>query len=180
MVALIVIITAVLMVRQSRFDSSTLLRSLSYSVALTVRSAQVYGTSVRVVSGQSGSPAYGVYFNNASSYLLFADNNGNGVYDSGTDTVVQTYQIGSGFQISKFCATPVSGAQQCWQSAGGGTLSWLTVYFKRPNPDALFATDVGGTYNAAYIQISATNDTTNTHSITVSSTGQIAVGTAGS
>ncbi len=190
-VAIIVVITATILIRQARFDSSTLLRSLSYSIALTVRSAQVYGISVRAnVTAQSNcsgfysagacyAPAYGVYFNNATSYLLFADNNGDGSYAAGSDTIVQTYQIGAGFRISKFCATPTTGAQQCWLNAGGGTLTWLSVYFKRPNPDALFVSSAGGTYNNAYIQVSAINDPTNTHSITVSPTGQIAVGVSG-
>jgi prepilin-type N-terminal cleavage/methylation domain-containing protein len=180
-VALIVLITVVLMIRQARFDSSTLLRSLSYSVALTVRSAQVYGTSVRVVSGSStGAPAYGVYFNNASSYLLFADLNNNGVYDSGTDPITQTYQIGAGFQISRFCGKLATGPLHCSDDAGS-PISWLVVYFKRPNPDALFSSSATGeSYAGACVQLAAANDPTNTHTVNVSSTGEIAVGVAGS
>jgi prepilin-type N-terminal cleavage/methylation domain-containing protein len=177
-ITIMVIITATVLVRQARFDSSTLLRSLSYSIALTIRSAQVYGTSVLGVNNVFA-PAYGVYFNNASSYLLFADINNNGAYDSGVDSVVQTYQVGAGFQISKACGNPTVGVQHCWQSAGGGDLSWLTIYFKRPNPDALFKSSIGVAFSSAYIQISSVNDSTNTHSITVSLTGEIAVGAAG-
>jgi prepilin-type N-terminal cleavage/methylation domain-containing protein len=187
-VALIVLITAAVLVRQARFDSSTLLRSLSYSIAITVRSAQVYGTSVLGV--QSGgntvfAPAYGVYFSNASSYLLFADINGNGVYDVATDAIVQTYQVGAGFQISKFCATP-TGAPPC--STGAGPLTWITIVFRRPNPDACVASSAqpgvcapgaAQTYSGAYVQVASVNDPTNTHSINVSSTGEIAVGASG-
>lgn len=180
-IAIMVIVTATVMLRQARFDSSTLLRSLSYSVALTVRSAQVYGTSVRgVASGGSTNfaPAYGVYLSNSSSYMLFADINGNGVYDSSTDAVVQTYQIGAGFQISKFCGIYSGGTRHC--SSDASPISWLVIYFKRPVPDALFTSSANESYSGAYIQISAINDPTNTHSISVSSTGEIAVGVAGS
>lgn len=180
-IAIMVVITGTVMLRQSRFDSSTLLRSLAYSVALTVRSAQVYGTSVRgTASGGTTvfAPAYGVYFNNATSYMLFADLNGNGVYDAGTDAVVQTYQIGAGFQISKFCGVYTGGTRHC--STDSSPITWLTIYFKRPVPDALFNSSATESYAGAYIQISAINDPTNTHSITVSSTGEIAVGVSGS
>lgn len=179
-VAIMVLITTAVLIRQSRFDSSTLLRSLSYSIALSIRSAQVYGTSVLGV--KSGgvtlfAPAYGVYFNNQNSYLLFADVNGNGAYDPAVDTIVETYQVGAGFRISKFCGVLADGSKHC---SSDGSLTWMTVYFKRPNPDALVASSAGESYNGAYIQIIAINDASNTHSISVSSTGEIAVGVAGS
>ena len=180
-VAIMVLITATILVRQARFDSSTLLRSLSYSVALTVRSAQVYGVSVRgTVSGGTTvfAPAYGAYFNNASSYILFADMNGNGAYDSSVDVVVQTYQLGSGFQITKFCGKLSGGTLRC--STDAAPITWLAIYFKRPNPDALFASSAGEAYGSACIQLAAVNDTGNTHTITASLTGQIAVGVSGS
>ena len=188
-VAIMVLITAAVLFRQARFDSSTLLRSLSYSIALSVRSAQVYGVSVRgaataqancsgtFVSGNCYAPAYGVYFNNSTSYILFADNNGNGMYDSLQDSIVSTYQVGSGFQIVKFCGVLSGGTKHCSNDAS--PITWLTVYFRRPVPDALFQSSVTETYAGAYIQVAATNDATNTHSITVSSTGQIAVGASG-
>lgn len=190
-ITIMVLVTAAVMLRQSSFDSSTLLRSLSYSVALTMRSAQVYGTSVRgnataqtnctvgtYTSGNCYAGAYGVYFNNATSYTLFADNNGNGTYDSGIDGIVQTYQIGAGFKITKFCGVFTGGTKHC--STDATPITWLVVYFKRPAPDALFKSSAGETYNGAYIQIAAINDPTNTHSISVSSTGEISVGIAGS
>jgi len=184
-----VLITAAILIRQARFDSSTLLRSLAYSVALTVREAQVYGISVLGVSGGTVfAPAYGVYFNNANSYILFADANGDGQYNTG-DTAVETYQVGAGFQIKKVCANLSVGGQACWAADGSGTISWLTIVFRRPNPDACTATSANVTvcsaappvnpYSGAYIQVSAINDPTNTHSISVSLTGQISVGTAG-
>jgi hypothetical protein len=174
------IITTTVLIRQSRFNSSTLLRSLSYSIALSIRSAQVYGTSVRGITQSVTTvyaPAYGAYFNGSTSYLLFADINNNGTYDSGTDSVVQSYQVGGGFQIDKFCGYLANGSRDCWLVGGGGTSSftWLSIYFKRPNPDALFASSLGNTYVSAYIETSALNDPTNLHCVSVTSTGEISV-----
>src|SRR6202012_1868912 len=101
--------------QQSKFDSSTLLRSLAYSVALSVRQAQVYGTSVlgtatsqsNCATGVSGSyalsncyaSAYGIYFNSASSgqYILFADLDGNGKYTAGEN--VKVFTLGTNYVI---------------------------------------------------------------------------------
>lgn len=189
-ISIMVLITTAILFRQARFDSATLLRSLSYSVALSVRSAQVYGVSVRGVataqsncsgtfsSGNCYAPAYGVYFNNQDSYLLFADNNGNGIYEPAIDSIVQTFQMGAGFRISKFCGVLTSSTRHC--STDATPLTWLTIYFKRPLPDALFQSSAVETYSGAYLQISATDDPTNTHSVSISLTGQISVGPAGS
>src|SRR3990167_11377146 len=49
--AIILLITGFVMFQQAKFNSATLMRSLTYSVALSMRQAQVYGTSVREFSG---------------------------------------------------------------------------------------------------------------------------------
>ncbi len=181
-VAIITIMTTVLLLQQRKFDSSTLLRSLAYSIALSVRQAQVYGTSVRQDSATSGFTSdYGVYFFKglvgASNYYIFADSgskNHQRASDGSED--VQPFKLGPGYTIVKFCATPSSGSQVCTP-----TLDYMTIYFKRPNPDAFFYTSQGGagTYKSAYIQISGPDGVT-TRGITVTATGQITVGAVGS
>lgn len=174
-VALIVLITSAMLVRQARFDSSTLLRSLSYSIALSVRQAQVYGTSILgVKSGTTNvfASAYGIYFNGSNTYTVFADLDNNGTYNAGDLVVGSPYVIGNGYKISKMCATLSSGAQNC-------APSYISIYFKRPNPDAFFSDGVDTNITGAYIQISANNDSSNTRSISVTSTGQISVGASG-
>jgi prepilin-type N-terminal cleavage/methylation domain-containing protein len=201
--AIIVIITAFVLLRQGRFDSSTLLRSLTYSVALTVRQAQVYGVSVRgsvttqenctggsYSAGTCFASAYGVQFNNASSYLLFADINGSGEYEQGIDAVVQTFKLGRGFKINKFCGNLTLSGQQCWTAdpADSDAITSLTIIFRRPNPDACIAAYPGNDtvctagsatpanpFTGAYIQLSAIDDASNTHAVQVSDTGQIEV-----
>jgi prepilin-type N-terminal cleavage/methylation domain-containing protein len=158
---IMLVITTVLLFRQSSFDSSTVLRSLAYSVALSVRQAQVYGTSVvgtttastNCVSGfyNAGNcyaSAYGLYFSNASpsSYSLFADLNGDGQYESAE--TAQVFTLGTGYTVANACVLN-AGSAYCTAacpttlpfglSAGNcnpTSITSVTVLFHRPNPDA--------------------------------------------
>ncbi|HWB33714.1 MAG TPA: prepilin-type N-terminal cleavage/methylation domain-containing protein [Candidatus Paceibacterota bacterium] len=182
-VAIMTILTAVLLLQQKKFDSSTLLRSLAYSVALSVQQAQTYGTSVRQFgTSLSGfSYSYGVSFTTGdlttnNSYTLFADTNSNGLYDSASGEQVQQFRISPGYGVVKFCGIVNSSTQDCSDGSGGGTqISSLGIYFKRPSTDAQFATDaVGHTYCAAYVEIDGP-DQTNFRNIEVTTAGQILV-----
>lgn len=186
MLAIMTILTTIFLFQQRRFDSSTLLRSLAYSVALSVRQAQVYGSSVRQFDTSSNgfNYSYGVFFNtDASHYYLFADVDKDKVFDTTpTDETVQKFTIGSGYAITKFCGILSSSDQSCTSgSAGvGTTIGSLTIYFKRPNPDAQFsATNSSGSLNgeaycAAYVEIQGPGG--DTRSIKVTTTGQIQIG----
>lgn len=188
---IIVLITAFVLFRQQGFNSSTLLRSLSYSVALSVRQAQVYGVSVRESSIGSGSFAqgYGVHFGNSglvddSHYLIFADINGNGQYGAGEE--LPRFTVGNGrasdYRISNYCAHSITSGDQCF--AGTGTaITSLTIYFRRPNPDACFATSQSSgacapsatpVYDYAYIELQSVG-TADVRTVKVTSTGQIEV-----
>lgn len=196
---IMILITGTLLVNQSRFDSSTVLRSLAYGIALSVRQAQVYGTSVvgtstsqaacntttgaSYIGGNCYASAYGLYFSNAlsaaspSGYVLFADLNGDGKYQ--TNEYVKAFSLGTGYVISNFCATNQVGTQQCANT----TISSLAIVFKRPNPDAQFvALDAGNnpivgdtSYSKAYVQIQSLADTSNSKSITVTVPGEVSV-----
>ena len=194
-IAIMALVTAALLFSQARFDSSTLLRSLAYSVALSVRQTQIYGSSVlgtsvasqgscvEYASGICYASAYGVHFaKNATSYLIFADLNNNGVYDSATDAVVKTFNFSTGYGITDICATVIlGGAQSCFSNGG---ISKLDVVFRRPNPEACFSSDAssgacaqGATpvYTPVKITLGNSSDPTNTRSVTVTQTGEIAV-----
>lgn len=186
--AIMVLITATLLVRQSKFDSSTLLRSLTYSVALSVRQAQVYSTSVlgttttqaacggNYSAGTCFASAYGIHLvaGNQSSYTLFADLNGDGKYNAGED--VKVFTLGNGYSISDFCAI-TTGDSPITRCASQGTANSLDIYFKRPNPDALFYNSSVSSeqYIKAYIQIQFSGDTGSMRNVCVYVTGQIAV-----
>lgn len=206
---IIVLITGTLIFRQQGFNSTTLLRSLSYSVALSLRQAQVYGVSVRENAIGTGlfASGYGVYFSNSglannNHYLLFSDKgngaldqsggnpdiNGNGTCDITEDCLAQRFTIGNGrstgadYTIKLFCAHLIAGGEHC-SSGTSPIITSLTVYFRRPNPDACFATSQNPTacassataiYDYAYIQLKSAGST-DWRTIKVSSTGQIAV-----
>jgi prepilin-type N-terminal cleavage/methylation domain-containing protein len=200
-IAIMTIMTAVILVQHKRFDSSTLLRSLAYKVALSVRQAQIYGTSVRQFNtgASSFSYSYGVYFaksglscsNGTSCYMLFADVNGDKTYNSSpTEEKVQLFNAGNGYSIKTFCArnsTTMVCANACPSTVPVGVtctasvITKLTIYFKRPNPDAQFQVDIAGTYSGAYVQLEGpTKLSGDTRGITITSTGQISVGEQGS
>ena len=183
--AIILIITAFIMFRQSKFNSATLMRSLSYSVALSVRQAQVYGTSVREFSKGSNvfAPGYGIHFpsSGASSdtYYLFADTvpagGGNGAYD-GISEALPAFTLGRGYVVDSLCAVIIGGSS-CTP------VSSLTVFFRRPNPDACISTNASpgscapgaaAMYSSAYMQIRSTGNN-DLRAIKISDTGQISV-----
>ncbi len=196
---IIVLITGFVLFRQQGFNSATLLRSLSYSVALSVRQAQVYGVSVRESAAGSGvfAPGYGVFFSQNSGladfnhYLMFADANGNGQYLAGEElprfTIGNGRSTGADYVIKNICAHSISSGDKCTSSnpATSPRLNWVSVYFRRPNPDACFATDdvptacatatTPPTYDYAYIQLRSSAANSDWRTIKITSTGQIAV-----
>ncbi len=200
---IIVFITAFVLFRQQGFNSATLLRSLSYGVALSVRQAQVYGVSVResAVGSNVFAAGYGVHFGNtglvdSSHYVLFADANGNGQYAAGEE--LPRFTIGNGrgtdYLIRNMCAHSITTGDQCsctnaaLCTVTSPTITSLTIYFRRPNPDACFATSrpagQGGdacatattppVYDYAYVQIKPFG-AADWRTIKVTSTGQISV-----
>lgn len=189
---IIILITAFVLFRQNKFNSSTLMRSLSYGVALSIRQAQVYGVSVRESAANSNvfASGYGVHFGNSglvdlTHYLIFADVNGNGEYAAGEE--LPRFTIGNGrgtdYLIKNICAHHIaSDADQC-SSGTSATISSLTIYFRRPNPDACFSTALNNTacavgatpvYDYAYVQL-MTPTGADYRTVKVTNTGQIAV-----
>ena len=186
-------LTGVFLTQQRQFDSTTILRSLAYSVALSIREAQTYGLSVRSFQTASDTkkfPAYGIYFNpspttgNPKEYFLFADVNDNGLYDPATE-FVDKYTLQGNFVISDICATRSSPTPECFQD---GFFTELAITFRRPNPDACFATEgpysdaCGSTQNTAYseVYIEIQGSGGSTRKVTVRTSGQISVGALGS
>ena len=182
-ISIITVITLVMLLRQSAFDNSTILRSLSYSVALSVRQAQVYGVAVVGSSTPTAvvyAPAYGLFFDRATpkSYVLFADYNNNGVYDSATETV-KVFSITTGYAISEVCAklTSATAINRCTgtkDSSGVRTILTMSILFRRPNPDAIIKTNrTAEAYVSAWIQVKSPAGAV--RSVLVTGPGQITV-----
>lgn len=162
------IISLVVLANHSRFNSSVLLGSLAYDIALSIREAQVYGLSVKQY-GSNFQVGYGLRFAGASSYTFFVDTNANKRYDSGVDSIVQTFSISRGHTVKSFCGITVSGVQECSPSG----IDHLDVVFFRPDPDALFSSNTSTVYSSG--QIVVTSPTGETRTVKVASTGQISV-----
>lgn len=168
------IISLVILANHSQFQSTVLLESLAYDIGLSVRQAQVYGLSVRRSTGadefQSG---YGVHFDSdvPTQYLFFADVNNDKRYVQGVDQIVETYTLGRGHTVKRFCAETAAGISDC--SDSGIPVQDLDVTFFRPEPDANFMTSAGSVYSRAQIVVSSASGSTRT--VTIASTGQISV-----
>ncbi|MEL6804356.1 MAG: prepilin-type N-terminal cleavage/methylation domain-containing protein [Bacteroidota bacterium] len=167
--AIIGIITAVVVVRYSSFNNAVLLKSQAYEVALDIREAQTFALSARGTGGDFRED-FGLYFdtNNPGGYLLFRDGNDEAPaqYDDGEQVGVP-YFIDSRFEIQKICVNACS-----------TEIDNISITFKRPDFDALFATsDTGfaGSIGDAHIVIENALDPTVMQAVNVSPTGQISI-----
>lgn len=165
-ISIMVLITTVVLVRHSAFNSTVLLNNLAYDVAGTIREAQVYATSVRNAGGQGFTTAYGVYFDMAfpEQFILFSDSDQDGVFtfvddgsgggvandgipDSGSEAVVDRYVLQRGHRVTNICRTlPAQGGTICHDSLLT-TLESITFSFRRPNPDTIITYTTGGFFN---------------------------------
>jgi len=175
---IIVVVSAVVLANQNKFGGQVLLDSFAYDVALSIRTAQVYGTGAHVTVCPSGSGfpgIYGIHFTKSDNtgYEIFADCNGDGVYESGIDTIANggTYTITHGYKISELCA-PSAG---CTQS-----LNTLDIAFQRPEPVAKISANGVSCINdisncETDAQITLVSPRGDTKAVTVSNNGQIDV-----
>jgi len=169
-IAIFGLISTVILANHSKFNSSVLLGNVAYDVALSVRQAQVYGLSTRQYSNQFRL-GYGIRFAGNSTYAFFADIDRNKKYDTGTDSIIQTYSFGQGHSLKRFCGIKSDNTQNC--SDDPAPLTFLDVVFLRPEPDATITGDTGVLYSSATIEVQSS--TGETRMVTVQSTGQISV-----
>ncbi len=86
-ISIIGILTSVVLVKFTDFDSTTILKGVAYEVAGTIREAQVLSISVLGSGGEFRS-AYGVNFTLASSdYVVFRDSDSSSVSHFGKTSV---------------------------------------------------------------------------------------------
>jgi prepilin-type N-terminal cleavage/methylation domain-containing protein len=172
-ITIFAIMTALLVAKYGTFNQSVLLTDLAYDTAITIRTAQTYGLGVQQ-QGSSFQSAYGVDFSTASpanKLTLFADVDGNGVYNSG-DIPESFYTITRGAVISGFCF--VDG---CPTSSIYSNDTQLDITFKRPNPNAVICSTNGGTVTCgrSYAAIFIKGTDGSTRQVIVRSTGQVSI-----
>ncbi len=170
-ISIFFVISTVILANHSRFNSSVLLGNLAYDIALSIRQAQVYGVSTRQYSSQF-QIGYGVRFSDQGSYAFFTDVNANQRYDQDQDTIIQTYSLGRGYSLVRYCGVSADGVELC--SDGANPIQYLDITFLRPNPDANIVSDSSAVLSTARIVVRSQSGETRT--ISVASTGQISVG----
>ena len=173
-------LTAVVLARFSFFDSATILRSLAFEIATTIREAQVFSLSVRGdASGVNFDIPYGVSFTTAEpkDYELFQ---GGVTYASGDETdmaTINSYSIGRSMQISDLCVV-VGGSEDC--DSGATDIDRLDIWFMRPEFEAHYFIDSNPvidplTVDSARIKLHSTLNTGSVWIIEIGRLGNISV-----
>lgn len=185
-VVLFGVITSFVLIAYGKVSEQLFTTALAYETALSFRQAQSYGVSAKQFgAGESSFDyAYGVHFTATvdNRFVLFADVNKDGIYETGGDTntgcipgseCVSIYRIERGNRIEKFCGVrSVDGAEEC--TLGSQVPIWyLDVSFLRPNPDAVFRTDQSTSYKAARVYLISPGGQRRT--VEVWNTGQISI-----
>ncbi len=176
--AIITVITSMVIVRFTSFDSTVLLKSMAYEVGVVLRETQIYAVSV-VNTGTGASSnfryPYGLSFTPGSNgYVFFRYNNG-GIsavprYESAEVTVIRSVMLDNSMEVFDVCVTN-NGVDDC-------TISRLDISFRRPEFSALFYTPQLGspsTVSAGKIYLRSTRNTTNVWIVEVKLLGQIMV-----
>ena len=169
--SIVAVISSIVLFNFPSFSSKILLENLTHEIALVVRQAQVYGIGIKAVSGGSF-PSYGAHFdvsNEAAGkqVLLFADADMNGIYEAGSDLVIETFEIQRGNRITNLCY-----GTSCVNA------DTLDITFKRPDPEAVIRADgvTGENKDVAQIAVSPPlGSDIGDRFISVWSSGQIAV-----
>ncbi|MFZ2167558.1 MAG: type II secretion system protein [Minisyncoccia bacterium] len=167
--AIIITITGVVLTNQSSFNKSLILANTAYDVALSVRNAQTFGLSSRVISTATN-VGYGVNFDRATpnKFTLFTDTYplpgavsnchpvsdptapnarpGDCAYESNQSEKVTEYVLGNNITITDICA--YSSSSWSCSSSNGGNLSTLDIVFARPNSDAFMSKN--GVYSSSF------------------------------
>lgn len=193
-ITIVVLVTGIIMLQYSSFNSSVLLKSQAYLTAFDVREAQSLAVSVRAQAGPSSAQfyeQYGLFFDITKShqYLLFQDNDANNAgvdispahYDTPDDDndsdieekVGAPYLIDPRFEIVNICAI-VGVNRTCTSSSV--TFRTLAISFKRPDFDATFYTP-GVTGQAQAVEIHFAKDSSSSliRTVTIYTTGQIKI-----
>jgi len=180
---IIVVISSVVLFNNTKYGGSVLLQNLAYSIALSVREAQIYGISVRGSGSSNFNAGYGMHFaiSDNNHYELFADKDNNGLFTDASENVPPSpYVIGRGYYIYKLCAP--AGTKPAVNSYTCTNATQIDLQFKRPEPDACISMSgqsaltnshcTGGYESARIILASPRGDLL---SVVVDATGQISV-----
>jgi prepilin-type N-terminal cleavage/methylation domain-containing protein len=150
-VAIVSVVSMVTLFNYSNFSTNVSLKNLAQEVALSIRKAQTYATSVQAISGGSTTsyPMYGIAFSLATPsasvstpsqkrFVLFADVDNDGAYDNGGSCGVPStgseclegFGIATSDSIIQICSNVLG---SCYTTSTGGS---MIMTFRRPSPNA--------------------------------------------
>lgn len=174
-ITIVVLVTAVVLVQYSAFNSSVLLNSQAYKIAFDLREAQSLGLGSRG-QGTEFREEYGLYFNktsgNENKYILFQDN-GSAVPAgyAAAEALGSPNVIDPRFKISNICVSAGT-APSC--VAGTSAVNSVSITFKRPDFNAQIFSSIAGVQTVD-IYITSVSDPTSSKIVHVSTSGQITV-----
>jgi prepilin-type N-terminal cleavage/methylation domain-containing protein len=145
--SIMVIILTVTLLNQSSYTEKVGLANLADQISLSLSQAQSYGIAVRELTpgSQDFSNAYGMSFSklpgaSASTYIFFADRNGNASYDGdwtcpigGASECLEKVDMRQGNLINSICIIEEDGSEDC------ATPQRVDVSFVRPKTEAQMA-----------------------------------------
>ncbi|MES2314759.1 MAG: type II secretion system protein [Patescibacteria group bacterium] len=147
-IAIFAAMTALVIAKYGSFNQGTIITNMAYDMALTIRTAQTYGLSVKSTTAGTDnfSSAYGVHFeyDTPTQFIFFADTNSSEhhdhIYDSDSGEAVTTYAVTQGALITSICLA--SQLSDCTDDGSGAIVldsgDRLDITYKRPNPNASF------------------------------------------
>jgi prepilin-type N-terminal cleavage/methylation domain-containing protein len=166
-ISIFAMMTALVVAKYGTFNQSVLLTNLAYDMALTIRTAQTYGVSVKS-ENDSFNTAYGIYLSSNTSsntqFIFFADRDVDGLYDIGEE--IKIYSLKRGAIISELCFNVT-----CLNNP----TEILNITFKRPDPDALIQGEGGLTPPDGEAKIVIMGTDGSTRAVVVRENGQISV-----
>lgn len=184
-IAIVAILTFMVLGNYNAFGGQTILRTLAYDMALSLREAQTYGVSVRRTADATFAAGYGIHYETGSktTYSLFSDtyiqtggvsvpalaSGGDGLMKDPREQVRQ-YTLGNGYTMKRLCVTATT--ETCYAN-GTSPNHTLDILFRRPEPDAQIRFDGGSPVRSARIELASPRG--NVRSVIVEISGQISV-----
>lgn len=175
-VSIIALITVLVVVRYSSFNSAVLLKNQAFELALDIREAQVAAVSVRG-TGIEFREDHGLMFSltTPAAYIFFIDDDTDAqvVYDTNPvdERVGVSRTLAANYVITDICINTNTTNPPC-------NIDEMHISFARPDFDAVLVAVEGGTpSNPSDVKISVAhqNDITVTRTVHITAAGQITV-----
>lgn len=174
------IVLAISVSKYGSFNNVVLLKNQAFAVALDIRQAQTYASSVRVDSALSAASGFNAavlreevgvaLYKNRPSYTIFVDQQQSSDvrYNAGTDILLEEVMIDDRFELFEIC-TPNATGERC-------NLDRVDISFARPDFDAaIFDIATLSQLESVILKFRSINSPQFTRSVIVTASGQISV-----